>query len=130
MTGVKAWSVLVVDDDSAYRTVLATLVHTDPRLHLLGLAGDGLTALELARQHCPDVVVLDVQMPVMNGLTALPRLRQACPHSVIAIYSSDPESAGAALRHGADLVTDKAENAARLLDQIVERCSRAGNNGS
>ena len=128
---MQAWSVLVVDDQPVYRTILAALVDTNPRLRLrlLGVAGDGLAAEEWAQQLCPDAVVLDVRMPIMDGLTALPRLRQACPDSVIAIYSSDPASAAGALQQGADLVADKAENPTRLLDRIVELCIRTSDHG-
>jgi CheY-like chemotaxis protein len=123
------WTVLVVDDQLAYRTVLAMLVDDHHRLTLMGIAPDGQTALELARQQCPDAIILDVHMPVMDGLTALPRLREACPDSVIAIYSSDPHAAHAALGHGADLVADKAEEPMRLIERIVELCDASGRGG-
>jgi two-component system chemotaxis response regulator CheB len=117
-----AITVLVVDDQPIYRNVLSMLVKTDPRLRLFGLAGNGQEAVDAVRDACPDAIVLDVRMPVMDGLAALPALREACADSVIVLYSSDPQSTGTALRLGATAVLDKATNATELLDRLVELC--------
>jgi CheY-like chemotaxis protein len=115
----------VVDDEPTYRVVLSLLVKHDPRLSLVGAVEDGRAALTVVRQHCPDAIILDMQMPDMDGLTALPRLRRLCPACVIAMYSSDPETAGVALDRGADLVADKAESPSSLIDRVVELCISA-----
>jgi len=86
-------SVLVVDDEPIIRTVLGVLIEGDDRLCLVGEAENGRQAVDLARHCCPEAIVCDVEMPVMDGLTALPLLRQHCPHAVIAMYSSDPAAA-------------------------------------
>jgi DNA-binding NarL/FixJ family response regulator len=62
--------VLVVDDQVMIRDGLATLLSAAPDIEVVGLAGDGLVAVELCRQQSPDVVVMDVRMPVLDGLAA------------------------------------------------------------
>lgn len=116
------FSLLLVDDQPHVLHFLATLVATDDRLALAGIATNGLSALTAAQRHCPDAIVCDVQMPVMDGLQAVPLLRQACPASVIVMYSSDVDAAWRALQEGADAVFDKAHDANLLLDRLVELC--------
>jgi DNA-binding NarL/FixJ family response regulator len=62
--------VLVVDDQVMIRDGLATLLSAAPDIEVVGLAGDGWAAVELSRQLSPDVVVMDVRMPVLDGLAA------------------------------------------------------------
>jgi DNA-binding NarL/FixJ family response regulator len=62
--------VLVVDDQVMIRDGLATLLSAAPDIEVVGLAGDGRAAVELCRQLSPDVVVMDVRMPVLDGLAA------------------------------------------------------------
>ena len=112
-------SVLVVDDRPDIARVLAYLVDADDRLSLIGLARDGLEALEQCALHRPDVIVCDVQMPRMDGLEALPLLRKACPDGVIVMYSSAPDTARAATELGADAVVDKADDPVGLLELVV-----------
>jgi DNA-binding NarL/FixJ family response regulator len=62
--------VLVVDDQVMIRDGLATLLSAAPDIDVVGLAGDGRAAVDLCRELSPDVVVMDVRMPVMDGLAA------------------------------------------------------------
>ena len=62
--------VLVVDDQVMIRDGLATLLSAAPDIDVVGLAGDGRVAVDLCRQLSPDVVVMDVRMPVLDGLAA------------------------------------------------------------
>ena len=62
--------VLVVDDQVMIRDGLATLLSAAPDIEVVGLAGDGRAAVELCAELSPDVVVMDVRMPVMDGLAA------------------------------------------------------------
>ncbi|MEU6879342.1 response regulator transcription factor [Streptomyces sp. NPDC046712] len=67
--------VLVVDDQVLLRGSFRILVENEPGLTAVGEAGDGAEAVELARLHRPDVVLMDVRMPVMDGIEAA---RQIC----------------------------------------------------
>ncbi|WP_409185419.1 response regulator [Amycolatopsis sp. VS8301801F10] len=62
--------VLVADDQALVRTGLVTIVDAQPDLEVVGECGDGQAAVKLARELEPDVVVMDVRMPVLDGITA------------------------------------------------------------
>ncbi|MDQ3787730.1 MAG: response regulator transcription factor [Actinomycetota bacterium] len=62
--------VLVCDDQVLVRTGLVTIIDAQPDLEVAGECGDGQTAVDLARELAPDVVVMDVRMPVLDGITA------------------------------------------------------------
>ncbi|MFE1546962.1 response regulator [Streptomyces sp. NPDC058718] len=66
--------VLVVDDQVLLRGSFRILVENEPGLTAVGEAGDGAEAVELARLHRPDVVLMDVRMPVMDGIEATRRI--------------------------------------------------------
>ncbi|WP_338495302.1 response regulator transcription factor [Streptomyces sp. SJL17-4] len=103
MTGVTR--VLVVDDQVLLRGSLRTLVEHEPGLTAVGEAGDGAEAVELARLHRPDVVLMDVRMPVMDGIEAT-RLIRGSPETtgvrvlILTTFDLD-EYVYAALRAGA-----------------------------
>lgn len=71
--------VLLVDDHAMVREGLRTLIDSHRHLEVVAEAGNGKDALELARQYHPDVVVMDVNMPVMNGIEATRRIKQEMP---------------------------------------------------
>jgi DNA-binding NarL/FixJ family response regulator len=65
--------VLVADDQTLVRAGFRVLVESAPDLEVVGEAGDGVEAVELARRELPDVVLMDIRMPVMDGLEATRR---------------------------------------------------------
>ncbi|WP_030621848.1 response regulator [Streptomyces sclerotialus] len=67
--------VLIADDDPLVRAGLAVMLGGAPDLRVVAEAGDGAEAVRLARQHRPDVVLMDIRMPVMDGLAATEELR-------------------------------------------------------
>lgn len=68
--------VLLVDDEPAMRGAIRMLVDSDPGMSVTGEAENGARAIELVREQRPDVVLMDVQMPVMGGLEALQQLHE------------------------------------------------------
>ena len=78
-TGTGAVSVLVVDDSAVVRGLITRYLESDPAITVAATAGDGQRAIEALKRTPVDVVVLDVEMPVMDGLTALPKLLQVRP---------------------------------------------------
>ncbi len=60
--------ILLVDDHDLFRAGLAGLINARPNLEVIGEAGDGLEALTLARDLQPDLILMDIKMPVCDGL--------------------------------------------------------------
>ncbi len=71
--------VVIVDDSTMIRKALINIFGTDKSLEIVGEATNGKEALEIIKQKKPDVVTLDIQMPVMDGLTALKHMMIQCP---------------------------------------------------
>ncbi|NDU71857.1 response regulator [Actinomadura sp. DSM 109109] len=69
--------VLVCDDQALIRTGFATIIDAQPDLEVVGECGDGRAAVDLARQAAPDIVVMDVRMPVLDGIAATRELAGA-----------------------------------------------------
>jgi DNA-binding NarL/FixJ family response regulator len=67
-------TVLIADDQPLMRSALRTCLESEPDLTVVAEAGDGAAAVRLAQQHHPDVVVMDVRMPIMDGIEATRRL--------------------------------------------------------
>jgi len=78
--------VLIVDDEPDIRLVVRVFA-TSIGHEIVAEAADGREAIEQARQHQPEVVILDVMMPGMTGLEALPEIRAACPDATVIIFS-------------------------------------------
>lgn len=83
----EAISVVLVDDTPDIRLLLRKGLQRMGPFHVLGEAGDGQQGVEQARRHQPDVVLLDLAMPVMDGLEALPLIRAASPRSKVVVLS-------------------------------------------
>lgn len=82
--------VLIVDDDLFVRETLAEFVGTAADLELVGTCADGAEAVIKARRECPDVVLMDLRMPVVDGLTATREILEIWPQTkVIALTSLD-----------------------------------------
>jgi len=97
--------VLVCDDSAVVRGILARLLDADPDIEVVARVGDGRQALDALPSARPDVVLLDLEMPVMDGMTALPLLLRAEPRPVVIVASALTQrgaaAAMAALRAGA-----------------------------
>jgi DNA-binding NarL/FixJ family response regulator len=87
--------VVLADDDPGFLDALATAMETDGRFEVVGLAGDGIEAVELARWLDPDVAVLDVNMPRLGGIEAAGRLRGSEPRTRVLLVSSAASEVGA-----------------------------------
>lgn len=81
-------SVLVVDDSPDVRDLLTTRMGLDRDYDVVDEACDGAEAIVLATELKPDVIILDVMMPVLSGIDALPAIVRGSPHSKIVVYSA------------------------------------------
>jgi DNA-binding NarL/FixJ family response regulator len=88
---MKALSVLLVDDHILFRKGIASLINSRDDLKVVGEAGDGLEAMEKARQLKPDVVLLDVNMPRQGGLETVKLLKQEMPQLMIVMLTVSDE---------------------------------------
>lgn len=94
--------VVVVDDQQIVREGLRNLLRTDPGLTILGEYSDGAQAIEALTRLRPDVIVMDVRMPVMDGALATQRIRELQgPPVLILTTFDDDETLARALRAGA-----------------------------
>lgn len=92
--------VVIADDNPVILAGLRTLLHVHDGIQVVGEAADGREAVEVARRSRPDVVLLDVRMPVMDGIAAARELAGEVP-VVMLTYTTDPGVVRAALATGA-----------------------------
>lgn len=84
--------ILLADDQPLFRRAIATLIEEQPELTVVGEAENGLQAVEMAHRLQPDLVVMDVQMPVMNGVEAVRLIRDQLPAiKVVMLTVSDAD---------------------------------------
>ncbi len=95
--------VLLADDHSVLRIGLRMLIEAQPDMTVVGEAGNGLEALAKAEELVPDVLLLDLSMPLLGGLAALGRLRQTVPQTRVLVLTmhDDEEYLRVALQSGA-----------------------------
>lgn len=129
-----ALKVLIVDDSAIMRQVLTDILRSCPQIQVVGTARDGREALERTRDLRPDVVTLDVEMPVMSGLEALPGLvgiYQVPVVMVSALTQEGAETTLQALELGAvDFVPKPGSNPISKMrneaDEIINKVLSAG----
>lgn len=95
--------VLICDDQAVVREGLAAILSTEPTIQVVGLASNGQEAQDLVAETQPDVVLMDLRMPVMNGIQATHRLRRDFPVVAVLILTTyaDDEWVLDAVRAGA-----------------------------
>jgi two-component system chemotaxis response regulator CheB len=132
--------VLVVDDSVVVRRLVSDILASDPRIEVVGTAANGKVALAKIPQVNPDLVTLDVEMPVMDGLETLQALRRDYPRLPVIMFSTLTERGAAttldALERGANDYVAKPANVgsvtqsmeavrSQLVPKIVALCTRA-----
>ena len=116
--------VLIVDDHAMVRMLMTRIVRTSG-LRLIGQAVDGAEAIRCAGTLRPDVVILDLSMPVLAGADALPELRRLLPEAAIIVLSSDATKVRDVelLKAGADALIGKDDTTMRL-PEILARIAK------
>ncbi len=95
--------VLIADDHKLFREGLIALLDSVPEIEVVATAEDGRQAIELAAQHQPDIILMDLQMPGVNGIEATRQITQTSPHIGVIVVTmfEDDDSVFAAMRAGA-----------------------------
>ena len=131
-----AIKVLIVDDSTFFRKRLNEIIKGDLDLEVVGEAKDGKEGVELTKKLRPDVITMDVEMPVMDGITAVKQIMQECPTPILMFSSLTYEGANStfkALEAGAvdfmlknfDDIAHKREDAFRELRNSIKAVSRS-----
>ena len=112
---------LIVDDDPAQRALTRMIVEGTGRFRHIWEADDGPHSIAKARTSQPDLVLLDLNMPVMDGVQALPRLLRAAPWSTVVICSSEqnPARRASAQQAGAHGFIDKSLSVDQFGDAVT-----------
>ncbi len=80
--------VLIADDHIVFRQGTRALLEQEPDLEVIGEAGDGEEAINMAKELNPDVAIIDIAMPVVDGIAATKQIKESCPDTNILILSA------------------------------------------
>ena len=112
--------VMLVDDVADLRLLLGSLFKAYPGVEVVAEAGDGAEAVALAALHQPDLVVLDLAMPVLDGASALPRIRQVAPAARVVVLTAIPRGSDPGLLTlGAAAYVEKTVATERLVPDVL-----------
>ena len=115
---------LIVDDHEGFRRFLRVTLQEQTRCEVIGEVCDGLEAVQKAEDLQPDLILLDLGLPMLNGMEVARRVRKLCPHAKILIVSQDssPDIVAGALRIGARgyLLKSDAANLPLAVDSVLQ----------
>ena len=116
----------MVDDDVSFRQAFRAFLEGDGRVNVVGVAGTGAEALALVVELKPDVVSMDLEMPVMNGIEATKAIRDHFPetHVVVVSGSDFRGNRNAVLSVGATIVIPKDRVYEDFVDTVLELMAR------
>ncbi len=117
--------VLVVDDDAALRRLVSMMLEFK-NMDVVGVAEDGADAVGLVAALCPDLVLMDYQMPGMDGITATSLIKQLPTPPIIVLYTADAldDIRPLALSAGADFVLSKSAGLTAVYQTLSDLAPR------
>jgi len=113
--------ILVVDDSEPWRRQVCSMLQTRPEIVVVAEAANGLEAVQKAQELNPDLILLDIGMPILNGIEAAKRIRLLAPDAKIVFLTQDGDSdvAQAAISDGPDGYILKMDVWTELLTTVV-----------
>jgi PAS domain S-box-containing protein len=120
------WTIVIADDASEVRLLVRTRLRVSGAFDVVADAADGHEAVERAKEHRPDLMLLDVSMPGMDGLEALPLVRAASPGTRVVLFSGFEEQGlvERAGELGAAAFVEKSTPVGKLVDLLCEVAAR------
>jgi DNA-binding NarL/FixJ family response regulator len=117
---------VVADDADGVRELVCLLLGMEPDFTVVGQARDGAEAIARVIETSPDLVLLDVAMPVLDGMAALPEVLRRAPGARVVVFTgfAEPSVHAEALALGAHDVVVKGLGLASLVDRLREVCAR------
>jgi DNA-binding NarL/FixJ family response regulator len=114
--------VLIADDQHPFVEMLEAMLSTDGRISVVGKAADGQTAVNLVREQQPDVVLMDISMPVLDGIAATEKIRAEVPATRVVVLtgSQAPQDISRARAAGAAGYVTKDQIAVDLVRAILD----------
>ncbi len=127
LPAVRPIRVLLVDDAADIRVLLKLVLEFDAEFIVVAEAANGEEAIRLTAEHQPDLVVLDIAMPVMDGMDALQQLLRVAPDTKVVMYSAYDSGwlAERARGYGAHAYIDKTAGVVDLVGQLRSICQPA-----
>ena len=105
-------TVLLVDDNESIRSLLRYEFQMDPRFKIVGEAYDGRSALRAVEMETPDIVILDLMMPLMDGFHAIPQIQASSPETkILVLTNADVNEAG---------LEYKGAHAVRMKEEVLD----------
>jgi two-component system, NarL family, response regulator LiaR len=122
MPNVPPVRVLIADDHRLFAESLGLTLEIDDRVELVGTAGNGKEAVRLAQELCPDVVLMDLEMPVLDGIDATREVRRALPECQVVVLTASlaVEDAHRARSAGAAAYLTKGCSTRDVIDALLE----------
>ena len=114
--------VVIADDQRLFAEALEAILSTDGRISVVGRAADGQAAVDLVRDHQPDVVLMDIAMPVLDGIAATEKIRSEAPETRVVVLtgSQAPQDISRARAAGAAGYVTKDQIAGDLVRAILD----------
>lgn len=112
--------VLIADDSALVRKSLAAMVSRIPGIEVCGQAGDGYQALDLVNKLSPEVVILDIRMPLLNGINVLEKIKRERANTCVIMITNYPLPVynKRCMELGADYFFDKSEDFKKIPDVL------------
>jgi NarL family two-component system response regulator LiaR len=116
--------VLLIDDHRMFSDALELLLKGEKGLTMIGAAGSAEDALEMCRERCPNVVLMDIDLPGMDGIQATRRVKKLCPEAQVVIITAlqQPDLISRAIENGACGYVPKT-HAADALVSVIKRAA-------